>query len=147
MRIAGTFFWMCAVGLGACAAAPAPEGGSGGAAKPAAAAAPSLVGTRWMGAVDPSLDKRATPWLEFVAEGRLSGFTGCNMLSGGWRTEGGEIRIGPVITTKRGCAGPEGDVERRVLAALNERSRVARDGAKLVFTGSTGERFEFVEAK
>ena len=100
-----------------------------------------------MGVIDPSLDKRSAPWLEFIREGRLSGFTGCNLLSGGWRMEGGQIRIGPLATTKRGCLGPEGDIERRVLAALSEQSRVTRDGAKLVFLGSSGARFEFVEAR
>ena len=80
-------------------------------------------------------------------EGRLSGFTGCNLLHGAWKNEGGEVRIGPLVTTKRGCAGPEGDIERRVLAVLTDKARVTREGGRLVFTAPDGQRLEFVEAK
>ena len=148
MKIARALLWMCAAGMSACAAPSTPDGSSAGAAPlPTAPLSATLVGTRWMGVIDPSLDKRSAPWLEFIGEGRLSGFTGCNLLSGGWRMEGGQIRVGPLVTTKRGCLGPERDIERRVLAALSEPSRVTRDGAKLVLLGSSGERFEFVEAR
>jgi heat shock protein HslJ len=51
-----------------------------------------------------------------------------------------------MVTTKRGCMGPEGDVERRVLAVLGEKARVTREGNKLILTGPDGARFEFVEA-
>jgi heat shock protein HslJ len=152
MTMARALVWMCAAAMTACAA-PSNSGGAtpppspGPQAAPGKAPAGSLVGTRWMGLIDASIDKRATPWLEFVGEGRVSGFTGCNLLNGAWRNEGGQVRIGPLITTKRGCAGPEGDIERRVLAALNDQSRVTREGNKLVFVGAGGERFEFVEAK
>jgi heat shock protein HslJ len=139
------FLLFSAVALVACAASNPPANEA--APKAAGALPASLIGTRWMGVIDPSLEKRAVPWLEFVAEGRVSGYTGCNLLSGKWVNEGGQVRIGPLITTKRGCMGPESDVERRLLNALNEKSRVTRDGAKLVFTGEGGERFEFVEAK
>jgi heat shock protein HslJ len=115
-------------------------------AVPGAAAPASLTGTRWTGVVDASVDSRATPWLEFLAEGRVSGFTGCNLLNGGWKSEGGQVRLGPLAMTKRGCMGPAGDIERRVLAALNERARVSREGARLVMVGPSGERFEFTEA-
>ena len=117
------------------------------AAGAASASAPgSLAGTRWRGVVESEVDEASTPWLEFV-EGRVAGYTGCNMLSGTWRTEGGEVHVGPLVTTKRACAGPGSEVEKRVLAALNERSRVARQGARLVATAPGGERFEFSEIK
>jgi len=109
-------------------------------AKPEAS---SLAGTRWKGVVEPSTAAGMIPWLDFTAD-RLSGFTGCNQLSGTWRDEGGEIRLGALAATKRGCLGPASDLERRVLAAMSERARVSREGAKLVFTGPGGERFEFV---
>jgi heat shock protein HslJ len=114
----------------------------------AAAAGPtpaSLLGTRWKGVVDASLNASATPWIEF-AEGRFSGFSGCNLLNGVWRSEGGQIHLGPIAMTKRGCMGPEGDVERRLMAVLNEQARVNREGERLVITGPGGDRFEFVPA-
>ena len=113
----------------------------------APADAASLVGTRWRGLIDPATDDRYAPWLEFVSEGRVSGYTGCNLLHGAWKSEGGAVHVGPLVTTKRACAGPEGDIERRVIAALNERSRVSREGNKLVFTTADGERLEFAEAR
>ena len=107
----------------------------------------ALKGTRWMGVVDVSVDPRNAPWLEFVTADRVSGYTGCNMLSGTWRLEGGEVRLGTLMTTKRGCLGPAGDLEKRVLAAMSEQSRVTREGGKLVFISPAGARFEFTEAK
>jgi heat shock protein HslJ len=104
-----------------------------------------LAGTRWVGLVNIALDERNTPWLEF-GDGRLTGFTGCNSLTGGWTSDGGQVRFAPLVATKRACAGPEGDIERRFLAAVSEQSRVSREGRKLVLTGPAGERFEFVES-
>ena len=148
MKITGALLWFCTMGVAACAVPP-DSGAAPGAPRSAAAApatAASMIGTRWKG-VDPSADERHLPWLEFVAEGRLSGFTGCNLLHGAWRNEGGEVRFGPLVTTKRGCAGPEGETERRVLAVLTPEARVTREANRLVVTGARGERIEFAEAK
>jgi heat shock protein HslJ len=132
---------LLALGLAACATEPVAPRSSA-----AAASAPSLSGTRWVGVVDSSTDRRAVPRLEFVREGRITGFTGCNLLSGAWSSEGGEVRLGPVATTKRMCLGPEADIEKRVLAVLSEKSRVTREGANLVLVGPGSERFEFTSA-
>jgi heat shock protein HslJ len=134
---------MCALGVAACAAPPTSGGGdlrSAGAPPPA-----SLHGTRWVGVV-PGGDPRTLPRLEFVAAGRVSGYTGCNMLSGTWKAEGHAAIMGPLVTTKRMCLGPEGEVEKRFNRALAIGSRVAREGDKLVATAPDGARFEFVEA-
>ena len=147
MRINGALLWICAVGVTACAG-PTNSAGSPEAPKAApAAVATSMVGTRWKGMTDALVDERHVPWLEFVVEGRLSGFTGCNLLHGAWKNEGGQVRIGALVTTKRGCAGPEGDIERRVLAVLTPQARVTREGNRLVFTAADGERLEFTEVK
>jgi heat shock protein HslJ len=142
MRFTRGILWMCALGLGACAAVP-----SGADAPPQPATPlPSLTGTRWVGVVDRDADHRTLPRLEFVTEGRLSGYTGCNMLSGSWRVDGERVRIERLVTTKRLCVGPEGDTERRLLAAMGAGSRVERHGGKLSFIAPGGARFEFVEA-
>lgn len=130
-----TLAWMCLLGLAACAA---PGGPASGAASPASAA---LGGTRWIGVAD--LPASTAPRLEFLDGGRVTGYTGCNMLSGTWRQEGGEVRFGTLVTTKRACLGPEGEVEKRVLAALGDRASARREGANLVLTGPGGARFEF----
>jgi heat shock protein HslJ len=66
------------------------------------------------------------------------------MLNGTWRSDGGQVRIGPLVMTKRGCIGPAGDIEQRVMRVLNEQGTVSRQGDKLIVTGPNGERFEFV---
>jgi heat shock protein HslJ len=120
------------------------------AAVPTQAAAqplPPLKGTRWRGIINPAFDQSHVPWLEFVTDGRISGYTGCNMLSGEWRTESGKVEVGRLVTTKRACAGPESEVERQFLAAFGGQSQVSREGAKLVVTNpADGRRFEFYKA-
>jgi heat shock protein HslJ len=139
---------MSALGLGACAVAPAERASAPPPPAPrAVASAPeSLTGTRWAGVVAGSTDPRTLPRLEFATRDRIVGFTGCNMLSGTWSVVDGEVKFGPLVTTKRGCLGPEGEVERRVLAAMGENARVTREGGKLILSGPNGARFEFVEA-
>lgn len=148
MMFARSLLSMCVLGLSACAAAPSDAGGparpAGGAAQ--SAAAPGFVGTRWVGVIDAGVDAAAAPRLEFLDGGRVAGFTGCNMLSGTWRMEGGELRLGSIATTKRMCLGPAGDVEKRMVAALGAEARVRREGAKLILAGPAGARFEFVQA-
>lgn len=133
-------------GLAACTAVP------GGAGPDAAGAAPPpggppLLGTRWVGEAREGMNAAARPRLEFVSGGRMTGFTGCNMLSGTWRMEGGEVRFGGIATTKRMCLGPEGEAEKRLLAVLGDGTRARREGARLVLSAPGGARFEFSEAK
>jgi heat shock protein HslJ len=103
---------------------------------------PSLAGTRWVGVIDPGLEADVAPRLEFIA-GRVQGYTGCNMMGGTWRVEGNEVRFGAIVVTRRGCIGPAGDIEKRVLAAMGEQSRGRRQGDRLVIEAPNGARFEF----
>lgn len=138
-----TLAWMCLMGLAACASS---TGGGAGSAPASAQPSAPLAGTRWVGVVDKSVDANAAPRLEFVGE-KVSGYTGCNMLGGTWRMEGGDVRFGPIATTKRMCLGPGGEIEKRLLAALGSQARGRREGGRLVLEGPNGARFEFVEAK
>ena len=148
MMLARTLLSMCVLGLSACAAVP---GGAGGPVRPASSAAPVSVapgfaGTRWVGVVDAGVDAAAAPRLEFLEGGRVAGYTGCNMLSGAWRMEAGELRFGSIATTKRMCLGPGAEIEKRLVAAMGGDASVRREGAKLVLSGPGGARFEFVPA-
>jgi heat shock protein HslJ len=128
------------------AIAPVTATPAAAAAPPAAAASSAgvvLANTRWRG-VAPGVDEGSTPWLEFV-DGRVAGYTGCNMMSGPWKVENGEIRVGPLATTKRACAGPGSEVEHRVLSGFG--GRVTREGGRLTAVGPGGERIEFIEVK
>lgn len=112
------------------------------AARPAATLA--LAGTRWVGVVEAGTDPAITPRLEFI-EARLQGFTGCNLMGGAWRVEGNEVRFSAIAATRRGCMGPAGEIEKRVLAAMGEQSRVRVEGDRLVVESPAG-RFEFRKA-
>ena len=105
-----------------------------------------VAGKQWIAEAEGIDDAKQRPRLEFVRDGRLAGYTGCNRLSGAWRVEDGAVRFGALATTKRACLGPAGDAEKRVLAALGERSRVSVERGKLIVQGAGGERIEFVEA-
>jgi heat shock protein HslJ len=126
----------CALGIASCATPP----GAG-----RADAAP-LAGTRWVGVVEGASDAQSLPRLEFEAGGRLSGYTGCNMMSGSWKEEGGEARFGPIMATKRFCVGSGGETEKRLMAALAPGARGVREGNKLVLIAPGGARFEFSPA-
>ena len=124
--------------LGGCAAS---------AAAPQAQPLASLAGTSWVGVVDSAIDKNAVPRVEF-ASGRLTGVTGCNLMSGAWSSgEGGATRISGVVITKRMCLGAGNEVEQRLLAAIGGDSRITREGDKLIFTSPSGARFEFTRAR
>jgi len=145
MITARGFLPLVALALGACANAPEATAPSRAPAAAPAAAPLSLAGTRWIGVVEGNPDPRSLPRLEFVTSERVAGYTGCNMMSGGWRMEAGTVRVGPLVSTKRACVGPESEIERRVVAALA--GTVKREGDRLVFTGAGGERFEFMPAQ
>jgi heat shock protein HslJ len=68
------------------------------------------------------------------------------MLSGRWSESDGEVRFSALVVTKRFCPGPEGDVEKRLLAALSNESRATRRADKLVVTSPQGATFEFTAA-
>lgn len=104
-----------------------------------------LTGTRWIGEGSNPADRNA-PALEFVTDERIAGYTGCNLLSGSWRMDGDEVRIGRIVVTKRMCAGPGEEVEKRVLAVLVEATHFKRDGDKLVATLSDESHYTFVRA-
>lgn len=131
--------FLCAFGLVACATPP-----DGGGAAASAPAPQPIAGTRWVGVVAGDSDPRTLPRIEFTSGGRMAGFTGCNMMSGTWNEEGGAVKLGPIISTKRFCVGPAGEVEKAVLAALGEGARAVRSGDRLVVSTPGGARFEFV---
>lgn len=138
--------WLCAAALALAACS------SGGAPKAdVAEAQPSVppatfIGTRWVAVLPEPVDPRSTPRIEFIGEGRMAGYTGCNMFSGDWSMQGASVVVGKMAMTKRACLGPMRDVEKRFVAAMREGSRGTRKGGKLVFVAPEGERFEFEEA-
>jgi len=132
MKPVRSTMWIMTLAASACAAALAPDA--------------QVAGKQWVAEVREIDDAKQRPQLEFARDGRLTGYTGCNRLSGAWRVEEGAVRFGALATTKRACLGPAGDAEKRVLAALGERSRVSVERGRLIVQGAGGERIEFVQA-
>lgn len=65
--------------------------------------------------------QREPPRLELsLTEGRVTGTTGCNQLSGPVKADTRHILFGPLITTKIACAGEGGTLEGDLLSALNQ---------------------------
>ena len=98
---------------------PTPEGGELTPAEPSA-----LTSTPWalqaFGGPDVPLaalqGKNIT--IEFNAEGRASGFAGCNTYGGGYTVDGNSLTFGPLISTMMACEPALMTLEQAYLAAL-----------------------------
>lgn len=126
-----------ALGAGACAA-------PGVARAPEPPSVPALENTRWVMA-GAKADATSQPRLEFTREGRVAGFTGCNMLSGSYRLEGDRLEVA-AATTKRACLGPGGEAEQKLLAVLADRPRASLKAGRLMLTDTQGRTFELEPA-
>ena len=94
-----------------------------------ALAGPDLVGTTWVatainngrGGVISSLALEAAhATATFAADGRVSGFGGCNGFGGSYTLDGDSMQIGPLAATRKACVEPEGvgELESWYFAAL-----------------------------
>jgi heat shock protein HslJ len=78
---------------------------------------------------EPMLDKRRAR-IDFGADGRLTGHTSCNAMTGSYTLDNGVLKVGPVATTKMACAQLQLEQEDRILTALElaVSARVRDDG-------------------
>lgn len=106
--------------------------------------ATSITGTRWVlktlrgEAAGLGAGGRAAYILLQGAEPRVSGFTGCNQISGGYSLEGKMLSFGQLAMTMRACMEGE-DLERAFANALDETRRYAMEGRVLELIGEDGE--------
>ncbi|MEN6343611.1 MAG: META domain-containing protein [Methanospirillum sp.] len=113
-----------------------------------------LVGTTWRlaGFADNATARSAlagpNATLLFSSDGRLSGTTGCNDVSGTYTTNGNALSIGPLAVTERACADSAAAArERDLLAALGVATAYAIQGDRLIISDAAGSRtVEFVRA-
>ena len=73
-------------------------------------------------------------------DGQVSGSAGCNMFHGTYATDGGQIKVGPLATTRRACDEPLMIQEREFLAALASAVTWSIDGNVLDMHRADGER-------
>ncbi len=78
---------------------------------------------------EPIID-RTRARIDFGADGRMSGHTSCNTMTGAYTLDGASIRIGPIATTKMACPQLQREQEDRILTALElaATARVRPDG-------------------
>jgi heat shock protein HslJ len=102
-----------------------------------------LVGTYWRAvAIDGNpvtveSDKRE-PHFVLSAEGRVSGSTGCNRLSGSFEQGADSFRFKQIITTKIGCPPPVQAMERAFLQVLGATTAVQISGNTLELKDAGG---------
>ena len=80
------------------------------------------------------------PYLEFnVKQGRVSGSSGCNRITGGYHVDGNDLRISPVGGTRMACPGEEAQaVEASFLKALKVTSRFeVQDNVLSLYAGGS----------
>jgi putative lipoprotein len=89
---------------------------------PETKAPPVLTGTSWWAediANRGVIDNSHTT-IEFHADGRVSGDTGCNQYTGSVTIQGDELRFGLLATTMRACPEALMDQERKFLEATKQ---------------------------
>ena len=77
------------------------------------------------------------PFLRFEEPDRVTGFSGCNRMSGTYQMTGESVQFTPFIMTKMACA--EGmDVETAMVGVLESTKRVRVTGSTLELLGDSG---------
>jgi heat shock protein HslJ len=111
------------------------------------AADTGIEGTRWsvtglnngrQAVVSSATTERLTA--EFGTDGRFTGSGGCNRLGGPYTTTGSDgLAIGPVASTRRGCAEDVMTTESRYVAALGRAATYEIAGDRLTVRDAAGD--------
>jgi heat shock protein HslJ len=78
--------------------------------------------------------------VRFDEDGRISGNSGCNRFQGSYEINGESLNVGPLASTRKMCASPEGIMEQEanVLQALEKASTFKMDGSSLELRDDSG---------
>jgi heat shock protein HslJ len=79
------------------------------------------------------------PHLVFSAEGRISGSTGCNRLTGTYQLDGKALKFSPLAMTKMACPPPLDAQERAFIQAINATASVRESGNILELLDAGGK--------
>lgn len=88
----------------------------------------------WPGQAIPRPPLGTTPILEFAAGERVSGTLPCNAFGANYTIDGGTLRFGPLVASKRAC--PELAAEQALARDLARVDRFERARARLVLRGA-----------
>ncbi|MBZ9752151.1 META domain-containing protein [Deinococcus sp. HMF7620] len=82
--------------------------------------------------------------LSFTADGRVSGFSGCNTFMGRYTVDDLALSVGPLVTTRRACAtSAQQAQEMRVLGQLEQVTRLELSGPHLTLITRDGQRIQW----
>jgi heat shock protein HslJ len=104
-----------------------------------------LEGTTWQLTPAPGTagDAKASPPTVRFADGRASGFSGCNRFTGSYKRDGDTLTVGPLAGTMMACPEPRMGAEKAFLDALSGAHRVAIAGDHLTLTSPSGAALAF----
>jgi heat shock protein HslJ len=77
--------------------------------------------------------------VHFNPDGRITGNGGCNQFFGSYTISGDTIRIGPLVSTRKGCPGLL-EAETAFFATLEAAKSFAQDGDSLVLFDAAGTK-------
>lgn len=101
--------------------------------------APALAGPRWELAQLEGQPVQGKAFLQFdAAQGRVSGHSGCNRLSGAYAQEGGRLKLAAAASTRMACIGPGDELERRFLAMYQKVAGWRAEGAQMLLLDADG---------
>jgi heat shock protein HslJ len=92
-------------------------------------------------------DWRQRPRLRLDDDGKFTGATGCNSMSGSYQLDPDGLRFAPAATTLVGCAPALAAAEKRFLDALSAVRGAQLAGTTLDLTDATGKRRLRLEAR
>jgi heat shock protein HslJ len=104
------------------------------------ATAASLAGSEWrpVEIAEVAIADDADIFVQFRAEGRITGHGGCNRFFGIYRLDGGRMHIGPLASTRKACPGPVMHRESGLLGALSRAKGFTRDRIDLTLRDASG---------
>jgi len=109
-----------------------------------------LTGNNWVlnslmgNTLDVSKFAQGLPSLNFLKDGMLTGFTGCNTINGKFDIVGTALNLGNMASTKKNCPGVD---EKGFMDALNKVTNFKVGKDKLTLTDGISEIMSFIPKK
>lgn len=101
-----------------------------------AAAAMLLAGSEW------GIEQSPDVFLQFRSEGEVSGFTGCNRVSGRYTQDGARVTIEALAATRMACPEDVMAREQALIELLGKVREVEASHLKLVLKDGEGKQLE-----
>lgn len=110
---------------------------------------PDLIGVKWHVVTinDHQVIDPTKAHLQFSADGKFRGSTGCNSFSGNFTDDRGNLSFDRLVMTKRACVFQLNDQERSYIQVLNTISHYLFDnGGELILIAQNGEKIVAVQS-